>query len=106
MKTTQLTATGTVKAHGGPARVYFITISNNGGAGVDGTVELRENQSPAGDTGTVRWSARFDGSTDELVAHYTFPGGEEGDEGIEFDNGIRVVLTDVTNVIITVGWAG
>lgn len=104
MKTVQATDTATIKAYGGPARVLWITISNNGTVGVAGLIELREAVTPAGDTGTVRWSTRFL-SSDEQSVHYDFIG-EEGDVGIPFADGVRLVVTSATNLIITVGLAG
>lgn len=105
MKTTQLTASGDVKAYGGPGKVLWITVSNNGTAGVAGEVELREAVSPAGDGGTLRWSRRFD-SADETAFHHEFRGQRDGDHGIDFSNGIRFTMDTVTNLIVTIGWEG
>jgi len=104
MKTTVVTDTATIVAFGRKARVHFVTISNTGTAGTEGELELREAQNPAGDTGTLRWVARFLG-TDSLVAHYEFGGDSGAAEGIEFDDGIRVVFDAMTNAQVTVGWS-
>jgi hypothetical protein len=99
VKTSQKTASGDVKAAGGPATLYFITISNNGTAGTAGEIEIRDAVSPAGDTGTLRWSTRF-ASADEASVHYEFP------EGIYMPDGIRFTMDTVTNIIATIGYAG
>lgn len=101
MKTMQVTSSSDIVAYGRKARVHFITISNNGTAGTAGEVELREAVATPGDGGTLRWSTRF-ASGDETSAHFEFGGGNP--PGIEFEDGIRLTMDSVTNVLITIGW--
>ena len=92
-----------IKAIGGPAYIHKIVVFNTGTAGTAGSLEFRDAQNPAGDTGTLRFDFRF-GSADEdtLSANRSidFP------EPLYMPDGIRVVFNTVTNVVVWVFWEG
>jgi hypothetical protein len=99
-KSTRCTASADVKAAGGPAHIHKIHISSSGTAGTDGTIEIRDAVSPAGDTGTLRFDTRFDASTDELTATIDFS------PPLYMPNGIRVTYVAATETVVWVIWEG
>lgn len=105
-KTTNVTGTADIKAfnQGSGARIVKISIQNTGTVGTEGTIEFREAVAGAGDTGTLRWSVEF-GSVADDVLEIDFPYTDVGG-GLQFADGIHVVVTAVTNFTMWVMWEG
>ena len=105
VKAAQLTGSADVKAKGGPASVHSMCIMNNGTLGAAGWIELRDATTPAGNTGTLRFRARFAADTDHIKC-IEFAQPEDGAEGLYMPDGIRVYVNGVTNVEVWLTWEG
>ncbi len=106
-KSTRVTSSADVKAFGGPATIYAITIQNSGTAGTAGNVEIRDAQSTPGDTGTLRWDYRHGATDEDLVASQVAPASVSfGEHGLHMPQGIRVTFATITQAIVWVIWEG
>lgn len=104
---TRVTSSADVKAAGGPARIYAITVQNSGTAGTAGNVEIRDAQSPAGDTGTLRFDWRHGATDEDVVATQIAPLVINfGPNGLYMPNGIRVTFATITQAVVWVLWEG
>lgn len=104
VKSTRLTGTGDVKAIGGPAYIHKIYLFNIGtAAGTSGSVEVRDAAAAAASTGTLRFDFRdgaLDADLSNLNKDISFPA------PLYMPDGIHVVFSLLTNMVVWVLWEG
>jgi hypothetical protein len=99
IKATRVTATGDIKAIGGPAKLWGVVVGDVT-AGASGTVYIRDAAAAAASTGTIRWTSGAIAAAGGVRVSDLFA------EGIEMPDGIHVHYSTITNVEVIVYWEG